>query len=42
MEILKIHLDTILGKLFWVSLLEQEEDQMDTDGPTNPIYSEIL
>ena len=36
LEISKSHLDTILGTLLWVSLLEQGMDQMKPEVSVNP------
>lgn len=39
LEMSKSHLDMGLGPLLWVALLEQGEEQIDTEGPP---YSAML
>jgi len=40
-EVYKSHLDVVLARLLWVSVLEQRLDQMDPEVPSNLGHSGI-
>lgn len=42
LEAFKSHLDVVMGTLLWVSLIEQEWDQMDPEVPSNLNHSVVL